>query len=351
MVVPVPEGNSALHEEVEPGLSVIPVPTSRPLFAIRALLPVFRLLSERSFDLITTQTPFDDGFLGTFLSRRFKLPLHVQMNSSFLDNPQWLRLRFHHRMFNVIGKSVSRYAVTLRVVCGAERHRLESIYPELRGKIVDLHPFIGRCFRTETNPGSDSFSRALAWAGGSPLFLYVGRMAPEKNLSMLLRAFQQLPDETGKLLLVGDGVMKKKLRRESIRLGISRKVYWAGNQPFLDLKAWYSLALATILPSLFEGFGKVIVESYLQETPVVVTPFISATELVEPERTGFILRSFEDPGELASILESTSKDPSIACRMGELGKQKISDYLLTEEEYMGKLISIWEETIHRFASQ
>jgi len=346
MVVPAPERSPGRLEEVEAGLRVIPVPTSRPLFAIQALPPLFRLLSDESFDLITTQTPFDDGLVGTLLSRRFKLPLHVQMNSSFLDHRLWLRLRFHHQIFNLIGKGVSRHATTVRVVCSAERHRLESLFPELKGKVTSLHPFVRRC-PVAVPVVSHSFNRALQWLEDSRLFLYVGRLAPEKNLSLLLRAFQRLPDQVGKLILVGDGVMKKKLERESRGLGISRKAYWAGSQPFLDLQSWYSRAHVTILPSLFEGFGKVIVESYLQQTPVVVTPFMSATELVEPDRTGYILRSFKDPDELAGVLENVSKDPSVAFQMGKLGKRKMNDYLLSEEEYMGRLISIWEDTINR----
>lgn len=111
-------------------------------------------------------------------------------------------------------------------------------------------------------------------------FLFVGRFAPQKNLSFLLHAFarlcamirsserisaNQLPqNKMPTLILVGDGVMRVKLEKLAETLRIENQVRFV---PPCDPLPWYQAADVFVLPSLYEGLPVVAAEAQAANLP------------------------------------------------------------------------------------
>lgn len=351
VILRVPPSWSSQPKEVAAGLVVYPLPCRRLAFPLQALRVLSRLARTERFDVVTTQTPFDDGFVGVRMKRDFGIPLNVQMRSSFLDLSYWIRERpVIYRVFNLLGKWVAHQADTIRVLTYGEKQRLEERFPKLKGKIVCLQPRVNtQIFGQPIKDDELKHVQAVLKEQGldrASFLLFVGRLVVQKNLLTLLRAFtvvsMKVPDSA--LVIAGDGPLKTKLKQVARHLGIEERVVWLGNLPLHSLRGWYAAARATVLPSLHEGFGKVIVESYLMGTPVVVTPFVSAAELVQDSETGFVTHSFTDPHELADKMIRLLFSPELAKDMGEKGRRHVQSYLLNEELYMQRLIEIWEQT-------
>jgi glycosyltransferase involved in cell wall biosynthesis len=309
------------------------------------------VLKREQIDLVTTQSPFDDGLLGVWLKQKFGIPLNVQMRSSFLDLPFWIKERpIIYWVFNVLGKWVSCRADTIRVVSYGEKQRLEEKFPELQGKIVALHPLVN--VQTFTQPlqpeEQEQVQCVLQQHGkqGTPFLLFVGRLVPQKNLPTLLQAFALVHRKTENVALViaGDGFLHKGLKQMAKQLHLDNHIIWLGNRPLKTLRGWYGLARATMLPSFHEGVAKVILESYLMGTPVIATPFVCAKELFQNGETGFVLQSFTNSNELAEKMACLLDSPDLAKEMGKKGKAHITRYLLPEETYMERLLEIWETT-------
>jgi glycosyltransferase involved in cell wall biosynthesis len=127
------------------------------------------------------------------------------------------------------------------------------------------------------------------------------------------------------------------------RLHIHNHVMWLGKVELKYLRGWYAAASVLALPSLHEGFGKVIAEAYLMDTPVVVTPFVSAEELVMDGKTGFVV-PFRNEVALAAKLGELLDDRDQARAMGQQGRQHILDYYPSEKEYIEGLMEIWDHT-------
>jgi len=351
VLLKVPPLWSPQPEEIGEGLTVVPVPSRRSTFTIKALITLRRLLTEQSFDLVTTQTPFDDGCIGVWLKRKCGIGLNVQMRSSFLDLPSWINEKpFVYSVFNLLGKWVARHADTLRVVSDGEKRRLEQRFPALQGKIVSLHPLINTEIFTQSvhRQEIEKVHEVLAMKGRvkAPFLLFVGRLAIEKNLQTLLKAFSLVRKQRPESLLViaGDGPLRARLRGIAEQTGIHDQVIWLGNLSLHSLRAWYSAACASILPSYHEGFGKVVVESYLMGTPVIAAPFVSAQELIRDGETGFIAREFTNHHWFASRSLDLLKSPERAAEMGRAGKTHLQSYLVPEQQYLERLIEIWRST-------
>ncbi|MFH1759248.1 MAG: glycosyltransferase family 4 protein [Patescibacteria group bacterium] len=345
VLVRVPKNSQEEKIRVYDTLNIYAVPCARWRFYFAAKKAIKELVSNgQRFDLITTQTPFDDGLVGVWAKKKYGMSFNAQMRSSFLDVPNWLAERpVLNRIFNFIGKFVSHRADTIRVISFGERERLERRFPELRGKIDVLHPYIQLSSRAEVAEGDRSRGISLDW----PYFLFVGRLVVEKNLPFLLRAFQQFTTPgvvNCKLVMVGEGPLRTKLEKLAGQLGISDRVVWLGKRSLAELRELYGGAVATILPSFYEGFGKVIAESSLMGTPCVVTPFIPAKELVLDGKTGVVLESFNNENELAEKMRYLLENQDVTKKMGEEARRHIGNYLLSEEEYAKRLVEIWKGT-------
>ena len=354
MVVRTPRGSGADPVLVSDGLVAHSVPCPRWAFTYAARRALAPIVEERRFDLVTTQTPFDDGLVGLWLKRKYGIPLNVQMRSSFIDVPNRINQRpIVYRVLNTIGKSVLRRADTVRVISDGEKARLAGKFPDIAENIHVLHPLVNTHIFTSpiTVEESDRVRSELRRSGleEAPYVLYVGRLMEEKNPALLLEALASArvrrPDLA--LVMAGDGRLRDGLKMRAGKLNQAGHVKWLGNVPLSDLRGWYANATATVLPSLQEGFGKVIVESYLMGTPVVTTPFVSAPELILDGETGFIADSFTDPTDLASKVVSLLASPKRAQEMGRKGRAHVTRYLIPENVYMHKLIEIWERTARK----
>lgn len=351
VLLKVPATWSSHPQVIAEGLVVYPIPCRRPEFLLKAIPVISRLMKREHFDLVSSQTPFDDGLLGVWIKRRFNIPFNVQMRSSFLCLSNWIRERpIVYRVFNQLGKWVSHRADTIRVVSFGERDRLEKMFPGLRNKIHVLHPFVAAQLFSEPVKGED-LQRVRSvlqepGLGDRPFILFVGRLVVQKNIPLLLQSFSFLCKRTEKAVLViaGEGPLREQVQGIAKSLGLVGNVLWLGNKPLTELRGWYALARATVLPSLHEGLGKVIIESYLTGTPVVATPFVSAPELIRDGQTGFITKSFTDAEELSEKLAILLNSPDLSRDMGEKGKDHIKTYLLPDEYYMQRLLDIWKKT-------
>src|SRR5436309_2454152 len=124
----------------------------------------------------------DDGLVGVWLKRRHGVSLNVQMQSSFLDQPEWIRQRpVVYRTFNALGKWVARRADTVRVVCQGEKARLERRFPLLQRSLVCLHPLVNRVvFEEPVRDDEMEPMRAVLGRRGlpaAPYVLFVGRLS------------------------------------------------------------------------------------------------------------------------------------------------------------------------------
>ena len=123
---------------------------------------------------------------------------------------------------------------------------------------------------------------------------YVGRIAAEKNLPLVLRAFdairQNLP--SARLLLVGDGPLRKRLAQQH------PEHIFAGMRHGEDLATHYASSDLFLFPSLTETFGNVTTEALASGLPVVAYRTAAAAELVSTGHNG----PLREPGDEAAFI-------------------------------------------------
>jgi D-inositol-3-phosphate glycosyltransferase len=143
--------------------------------------------------------------------------------------------------------------------------------------------------------------RRIGAAHGDILALYVGRFAPEKGLERLLKATACLKSLPRLRLIIvgGDGngdPDRQRMLKMSQACGLSERVTFMGRVDQADLPIFYSAADTLVIPSAYESFGMVALESLACGTPVVATRVGAMEELLRDP----------DAGRLASDLRPES---------------------------------------------
>jgi glycosyltransferase involved in cell wall biosynthesis len=116
----------------------------------------------------------------------------------------------------------------------------------------------------------------------SNYLIHVGTIEPRKNLTRLLEALKRLRDEglVVPLVVVGaKGWLYEEFFGRLEALEMDDTVCFPGYVPDQDLAVLYSGAIATVMPSVYEGFGLPVLESMACGTPVLASNSSSLPEL------------------------------------------------------------------------
>ncbi len=171
---------------------------------------------------------------------------------------------------------------------------------------------IARFYDVVDNEGLYTRSRELQRGGRAsfalpePYFLYVGRLAPEKNIAGLLDAFASYRLEGGSrpLLLVGDGPERRELEAHVERCKLTDAVHFVGHKGSAELPLYYAFAHCFVLPSTREPWGLVVNEAMACGLPVIVSDRCGcAQDLVTGGENGFVF-SPKEPERLVDALRA-----------------------------------------------
>jgi len=137
---------------------------------------------------------------------------------------------------------------------------------------------------------------------GDRLLLFVGRLAARKNVMEAARIFgRYLEKHPGdRLMFIGKGNQKSPLNAFMRKHGLEKKMQVLQDLGFAELAVHYSNADAFIFPSLWEGFGLVLLEALASGLPVVSRPVGGAPEVIANGKNGFL---YEKEMEAVGALE------------------------------------------------
>jgi glycosyltransferase involved in cell wall biosynthesis len=134
------------------------------------------------------------------------------------------------------------------------------------------------------DPGRRSKELRRSWGcpPAGPVVLYVGRLAAEKNLALVLRAFRAIAASTpgARLVLVGDGPERERLRQTDPDLILP------GAKVGVELAEHYACGDLFLFPSLTETFGNVVLESMASGLPVIAFDYAAAGACITSQENG-----------------------------------------------------------------
>lgn len=273
------EENGVSHWLV-PGM---PIPLYKSL---RVGLPVAPALQKRWHqirpDVIHVATEGPLGLAALYSASKFKLPITSSFHTNFhqygghygLRAGQEVALRYLRWFHN---RTRCTMVPTDEILSQLQRDGFQRLSVLARG--VD-----GQIF----SPAERSLELRHSWgvAPGTPVMMYVGRIAAEKNLGLAVQAFLEMQKfvPEAKFVLVGDGPEQAALRNRYPQF------IYAGSRRGRELAAHYASADIFIFPSTTETFGNVITEAMASGLVVVSYHYAAARQFIRHGENGYVAR-------------------------------------------------------------
>ncbi len=162
--------------------------------------------------------------------------------------------------------------------------------------------------------------------------IYVGRLAPEKELASLIGAFSRVltVHPEAELVLVGEGPCREELLRLASQLGIGARVRFTGRIPTDDVYKWLQASDIFVLVSNAEGFPCSLAEAMSVGLPAVVSDIPGNRQLIDPHVHGLLVPA-RDEESLAVNLTQLIGDPALRARMGGEARRRIVENYSTDQ--------------------
>ena len=306
------------------GMRVIPfknlVQPLHPLKDSLVVLDLARFLKTHPYHIVHTHNS-KAGFVGRLAAKLARVPavVHTVHGFSFHDQePPWRQGLFRSMerlaaqwcdqlifisqplMAWALREGIGKKEKMTRIYSGIELDRFQPVSEE---KKMDL--------RRKWGLGEQDAVVGI-----------VSKLWDGKGHVQLLDAFQQIhrTKKEAKLVIVGEGYRLRDLRRRVDTLGLDGSVLFAGFQA--DVAPLVATFDAAVLPSLFEGMGRVLLEAMAMGKPVVASRVGGIPDLVEHGVNGFLV----SPGSVEDLKEALLKilnNPSLARKMGQAGRERI----------------------------
>jgi len=163
-------------------------------------------------------------------------------------------------------------------------------------------------------------ARQYLGLGNEKIILFVGRIDPLKGIDKLIRALPYLQRNQGlRLLVIGGGENSQheieQLQKLACNLKIQNSVTFLGLVKHEQLPYFYSAADACVVPSYYESFGLVALESLACGTPVVATDVGDFRNIIREGETGYVVTNNAPhllAAKIALLLSRPSKDTKSA---------------------------------------
>lgn len=146
------------------------------------------------------------------------------------------------------------------------------------------------------------------------IILYVGRIDPLKGIANLIRAFSYLEDNQNiKLAVIGGGESSREetahLKELAQELGVEDRILFTGTVKQDIMPFYYSAADVCVIPSFYESFGLVALESLSCGTPIVASNVGDLRNIVRQGETGYVIDG-NDPEQLAEKITLILNKPA-----------------------------------------
>ncbi|MET4061540.1 glycosyltransferase involved in cell wall biosynthesis [Arthrobacter sp. UYP6] len=237
----------------------------------------------------------------------------------FLPFPRWLKKIIARNSWKDMGKIMGRAAaVTTPTPLAAKAMHAHAFLPD----VLPLSNGIDASVY-ELQPGERVERHE------HPTVLFVGRLAEEKHVDVLIDAVAKAPKHLNvHAEIIGGGEVKGSLQAQVKRLGLEGRVVFRGLVSDEELRRAYQRADVFVMPGTAELQSLVTLEAMSASTPVLLADAMALPHLVEPGRNGYLFQpgNSDELGErLASILEL---DPDGRAAMGAHSRSMVERHSL-----------------------
>ena len=307
---------------------------------------LFRFIRKNKFDVLHFHTPITIGLQAVLMGRVLKIPVIGTFHTFFADSQY---LKHAHLDYGLVEKAGWYYSNMFYnycdlVTCHAQSTRQELIENGCRAPIEIISNGID--VRRIDNSRAEEFRSQYAPDG--PLLLFVGRIAHEKNLPMLLNAFADIVAQipTCRMLLVGEGPQMRDTEKTIATLGLQHNARLLGPIKHDEL----------LRSGIFGASDLFVTASTTENQPMTILESLaSGLPCVGPNARG--IPDLVQNGINGAIFEPDNKDAMVNAVLGllldppKLQKMRLGALESAQQHSFETVLERWETCYNEIVSQ
>jgi D-inositol-3-phosphate glycosyltransferase len=268
------------------------------------------------------------GAVGRRLAAGWGVP-HVVMFHTLGEVKKRARISEHESPARIDAERlIATTADRIIVASSHEKHLLMALYGAIEDRIIVVPCGVNLDLFQPMD--KEHARRKLGLKKGERIILFVGRIEPLKGIDVLIGAAAQLhEDENFRVLIVGGDARAddqiEELRRQAARLGVDHHISFVGAVEHEALPLYYNAADVCVVPSYYESFGLVAIESMACGTPVVASRVGGLASTISDGETGYLI-PWRCPEPFAERLELLLDNDELRASFGRAAREAVERY-------------------------
>lgn len=291
-------------------------------YILNAILQGSRLIKQQKIDLIHANS-YGSIIAASVLSKLHGKPLvatiHDIFSSGSSDNwKSWAKQNNLSKISVLLGPVFEKLTVSMPI---------DVIHSISETTKEDIKRFCGKSNIVVIPNGIDLNDYPSDNTDRFPVqsyVLYIGRLVFYKNLNVVIAGFRKVAKElpSAKLIVAGDGPMKKPWQKMVSDLNLEKNVEFIGMISHNRKLELLRNCAFLVLPSVFEGFGLVLLEAFAMNKPVLVANVPPFNEVVQDGIDGYFIPP-DDPEKWSEKVIKLLSDKDLCVVMGRHGRDKV----------------------------
>ncbi len=289
---------------------------------IHTILAAIVCFLRRKPCILTTHSPFHPLYLRRFLSRVFVF-VYDRFLKFFID-----------QLFSKI-----------ILITSSEKKYFKHVPPR---KLVSIPNGVeNEMFKKVSSRLKKKIKRKYGLKDSEKKILYVGRIHPTKGIDFLLKVLKELIKKDKKYKLVLVGPLKNDYYFSSLldfikNNDLEKYIVFTGFVSEIEKTALYDVCDIFFLPSKYEPFGIVILESFARGKPVVSVESDGPRYLIKEGVNGFLVR-YGDVDSAVNYIETLIQNKGLYKRISSNNRKKAREFVW--DKIVDKLIKVYEEVL------
>ena len=333
----------------------------KQLYGYKATQPLHLLYLDEikalNFDIIHNQQEFGVGMYASIVSKTLKIPMVRTYHTAYEEYTSYFMPIYNKTFDELAKKAIS----SLSYVIGEDCLRL--IAPSKKTKdmligygITTPIEVIPTGLETEQFRSSNftaeqlkDLRHELGIQDDERMFIYVGRVATEKSIDIVIKGFgkavEKHPDS--KLVIVGDGPSFNELKELVSNMKLEDKIIFTGRKPHDDVPLYYNAADCFMSASITETQGMTYIEALASGLPIICRYDEVLDDVLLDGENGYF---FKDEDELSEKI-----DQFLSLNESDLKKMKdkaleVAD-LYDPDLFAYKVADLYERVINEYDSK
>ena len=340
--------------EVEPNVLRIPSVEFKPAPQYRLGLvyssKIIKKIKKLDLDILHSQTEWGVGTFARFAASKLEIPLVHTYHTLYEYYTHYIFKGHVVAQAKKIAAAISKfYCEKCDSLIVPTRKVEEILYSYDVDKEMNIIPTgldISKFYRKNYSEEDRIFVRESFGVEDTDfLCVYVGRVAEEKSIDVLIEMFSKIEDPGYKFMIVGKsyGDVEEKLKEQAHSLGIQDKIIFVGEIPHEKVAIYYQIGDVFLNASISETQGLTFVEAMAAETPVNARYDLNLEDLIVKNNAGLVYRDTE---EFIGNIKKLKEDEEFKKRIIKNAFNVSQDY--TAEKFGERVEELYKKTIEEY---